>query len=218
MTPEEFTTICDQFFIPNIIRNHLLRVSAIALQITSHCNKELDKNLIRDATLLHDIGNIVKSNVHRLSAYEEKSEDFWAIKQKEIINKYGRFDDEATTNMLKEIDISKQLRRLISTAKNDKVWDVVKGNDWNAKICLYADYRAGPANVLTLQERFDDLERRYKQKPLKFRLTDEDAKRVQDGFRALEKQIFEVCDINPDDITEESIQEFLIQPLIEKKK
>ncbi|MCF7798643.1 HD domain-containing protein [Candidatus Woesearchaeota archaeon] len=217
MTPKQFTTICDQFFVPNIIRNHLLRVSAIALQITKYCNKELNKNLIRDATLLHDIGNIVKSNVHRLSAYEEKSEDFWAVKQKEIIEKYGRFDDEATANMLKEIDIPEQLRRLISTAKNDKVWDVVEGNDWNAKICLYADYRAGPASVLTLQERFDDLERRYKQKPPEFRLTDEEAKRVQDGFRALEKQLFEACDSSPDDISEESIQKFLLLALIPKK-
>ncbi len=218
MTPEKFTKICDKFFVPNIIRNHLLRTAAVAVQITTHCNKEINKELVQNAMLLHDLGNIVKSDVHRFSFFETENEEYWEKKKEEIMKTYGTHDDNATESMLNIIDISQELKSLIQRGKNDKVWEAVEHNDWNAKICLYADYRVGPRSVLSLQERFDDLERRYKEKPPEYHLSNEEAHRIQNGFREVEKQIFAECDISPEDVTETSIQEFLVEPLIETKK
>ncbi len=212
--------IYDRFFVTNSIRNHLLRTAAVARFLVRRCQLPADENLVCAVMLLHDLGNIVKTSFQgsRFFQYETKPRQEWLTIKEQIIKKYGEFDDEATSNMLDELGVSRRIRNVLESAKNDKILQIIENDDWAVKICAYADYRVGPESVLSLSNRFIDLEERYKKKPLKFRLTNKQATIIKKGFFSLEKQLFAQTKCSPEDISEESIQQFLVRSLISAKK
>jgi hypothetical protein len=145
---------------------HVVRV------IRDHWNGEmLDWEFIIQAALLHDIGNIVKFDFERHPEFlgtEAANVEHWKTVQQNIIIRYGKDDHLASGAMLKELGVSRELTSIIQDKSFSNAIEVAQGNDWNAKILLYADMRVMPHGVTSLEERLADVRNRmpqYSQRP-----------------------------------------------------
>jgi hypothetical protein len=191
--------IYDRFNIMPALQMHMRRVAAVAALILSidHYAKT-NKNDVIAALLLHDIGNIVKFRLGEEDAP-------WRKIQQETIAKYGSNDHKATEKMILELGVNNWVASLISGMGFENLPNVIDSTDMEQKICLYADQRVAPHGVVSLQERFADLQNRYKDTPLKSRFDREQEKRAL----ILEQQIFTNSSLQPLEITDQTIARFL---------
>lgn len=189
---------------PNL-QEHLLRVAKVALFICNHwMGKKVDKDLIKKAALLHDLGNIVKFDLKRYPEYlskELKRRDFWAKKQKKMIKKYGKDDHEANLKILREIGADDKIVKIISKKSFKYSLRTAKSDDWELKILYYSDLRVGPFGIVSLRERFAEAIPRYG-----FREELSNLDELVKACYRIEKQIQENLDINVSKITDESIK------------
>lgn len=172
---------------PNL-QEHMLTVTKVALFITDHwTGPELDKNRIKKAALVHDLGNIVKFDFTAHPEFlggEQKRVDYWKEKQKEIVRKYGSDDHEATKLMLNGLGFDNDSIEAISSKSFGNSVAVKDSNNWDLKILLYSDLRVLPWGVGTLEERFKDISERMPQYNKR-----SDLKDLFEACRNIEKQI-----------------------------
>src|SRR5258708_24588552 len=84
---------------PNLIR-HQLEVSAVGRYLCDHwTGTHVDKELITQALLLHDMGNIIKFKRPFLGELEKDSA-YWEKVQDEFIQKYGKDVHNATVKII----------------------------------------------------------------------------------------------------------------------
>jgi len=162
----------DRFCVPPNLETHMRTVAHVVRVIRDHwTGKGLDWEFIIQAALLHDIGNIVKFDFERHPEFlgtEAANVEHWKAVQQNIIIRYGKDDHLASGAMLKELGVSRELTSIIQDKSFSNAIEVAQGNDWNAKILLYADMRVMPHGVASLEERLTDVRRRmpqYSQRP-----------------------------------------------------
>lgn len=191
----------------NIMPNlqlHQLRVAAVAEQICEASTTPVDKESIVLACLLHDMGNIVKFDLDYFpQLLEPEGKEYWGKIQVEFIKKYGIDDHDANLKIAQEIGVSSVIVAHID-AIGFGFWDRThKDGSLEDKICAYADTRVSPFKVVSLEERFEEGEKRYNGKNSAL----DDKRHVfYDAMREIEKQIFAHTNIKPEDITDESIK------------
>ena len=149
---------------PLNLQEHMLSVAKVAMFIYDHWNGDsLDKDLLLQTTLLHDVGNIVKFDMQKYPEYmgEEQSRiDYWMKVQKEIIDKYGADDHSVTEKMLSEFKIDPIVINNILSKSYSNTIGIVKSDNWILKILLYADLRVSPTGVISLRKRLDEVRER----------------------------------------------------------
>ena len=194
---------------PNLVM-HQIRVAAVAMQICESLNIEIDKESIIKACLLHDMGNIIKFNLIQtqllfgLSDLEIK--DAIAV-QNEFIQKYGKSEHKATVLIGEELGVSPHILELIDCVDSSNLEILAMNDDFNKKICMYADGRVTPHGVVSIQERSREAKERYKNHPNKF---DEESRlHFNKNLGSVEKQIFSHTKIKPEDINNESVKNYL---------
>lgn len=189
---------------PNLQKHHL-RVAKVALFIYDHWKGEqFDKELVKKAALLHDLGNIVKFDLKGYPEYlgeELKRRDFWAKKQKEMIKKYGDDDHKACLQMLREIGVDAKIIKIISDKSFRNSLKTKKSDNWELKILFYSDLRVGPLGVISVKERFDEAIPR-----LKMNKKRNNAGELIKACYRIEKQIQENLDVDVSKITDQSIE------------
>ena len=173
----------------------MLRVAGVAKFILSGGQYSINSNDLIAALLVHDLGNIVKFKL----ASESSS---WEIVQKETISKYGAGDYEATSNMLKELGVSDRVQCLVAEMVFGNLSTIIDSSDMSLKIGLYADQRVAPYGVVSLEERFSDLRKRYESSPYKSRFSASQEEKA----RILEEQIFQGSSLQAIDITDKAIE------------
>jgi hypothetical protein len=183
-----------RFNIMPSLQKHMRRVAAVGALILSGEDSRINKNDVIAALLLHDIGNIVKFRLGDELAS-------WQKIQQETIAKYGSVDHEATEKMVKDLGVNKRVAWLISEMVFENLLQVIDSNDRELKICLYADQRVAPYGVVSLQERFADLRRRYEGTALASRFDVLQEKRAL----LLELQIFKPSSLWPSEINDQTI-------------
>lgn len=197
--------IYKKYSVPPNLQEHMLRVASVTKFITEHwVGVNLDKDKLVKASLLHDLGNIVKFNFdkypHFLGA-EAKNIEFWKNKQKEIISKYGDDDHKATQKMLSEIGLDESSVESISAKSFANSVETLKSSNWSLKILLYSDMRVLPNGICSLQERLDDIMDRmpqYYNRP--------DINNLLESVKMIEKQIQENVNIPLGDINEKNVE------------
>lgn len=164
--------IYSQFSVPPNLAQHMHTVARVVCSVRDHwVGDKIDWNFIITAALLHDIGNIVKFNFESHPEFlgaEAVNVEYWKEVQRKIIQKYGSDDHMASGNMLKEIGITGNLLDTIQDKSFSNAVAVSQGDDWYAKILLYADMRVMPHGIVTLEERLSDVRSRmpqYTQRP-----------------------------------------------------
>lgn len=84
---------------------HQVRVAGVAAYISDHIQGvSIDHDDIVTACLLHDMGNILKFDLHRFPAFlEPKGFVYWQQVQDDYRRMYGNDEHEATVKIVKEV-------------------------------------------------------------------------------------------------------------------
>ena len=198
--------IYSKYHLPENLQMHMLRVAACSnLIIDNWIGEEIDKEAIIRVSLLHDMGNMVK--ISENSLLDEK---FLEIRKK-YFDKYGTNDHEINLEIGKKEGLTEKEINILDGKRSRKNEETLKSNSYERKICAYCDQRVAPEGVVSIKERLEDAKIRYKDKPLSVWSNEEKANYLIECSLNIEKQIMEYCKINPEDINNNSIREYIEQ-------
>ncbi len=206
--------IYKEYKILPMLAMHQLRVASVVSLFLDNLkiDSEIDKESLLTAALLHDMGNIAKM---QLNVFPEECEpegvEYWEGIKEEFCKKYGSTDHEATTNILKELNVKEEVINLIDSIGHTRFCDQLKDDNLAAKIINYADTRVGPFGVLSYEDRMQEVSVRYR--TYKTFIGEEKHQKAVACGREVEKYLFANSKIRPEDINDTSIA-----PIIEELK
>lgn len=184
------------------LQDHMLRVAAVASLICDNFDEPLPKEEIISACLLHDMGNIIKSDLKYFPEFlEPQGLDYWQEVKDEYIQKYGKNELQATVQIIQELGLS-NLLPVFGGMSFAKAKENLAVEDFAIKICFYADLRVDPHGVVSYEGRMEEGKKRYQNRTDVFSTEGRDYL-VQCG-KEIEKQIFAKCKIKPEDINNET--------------
>ncbi len=204
--------IYKEYKILSFLQTHMFRVTAVASLICDNLGESVNKEEIISACLIHDMGNIIKMEMHVFpEVFNPEGIEYWEEIKKEYIAKYGKNESEANVLIAKEL-VSNAIVELVVSFGYPKAVQNMEGSDWGKKICIYSDMRVAPLGVLSLRERIDEGRKRYAHRK-DFDLLALDRIKTEEALFEIEKQIFKNCKIKPEDITDA-----VVAPIIEELK
>lgn len=208
--PRTISDIYKEYKIMPFLEVHMLRVAAVAYLICENFDQELPKDEIIGTCLLHDMGNIIKSRLDYFPAQNEpEGIEYWQKVKDEYVAKYGTDENVATYEIVKELKLDHLLPNIKSFGFA-KACANMENSDFLKKICYYGDMRVAPFGVMSLRDRMEEGQKRYKGSGRLFWPEDEKHK-IEECQNKIEEQIFAHCKIKPDDINDETVK-----PIIEK--
>ncbi|HZZ98618.1 MAG TPA: HD domain-containing protein [Candidatus Saccharimonadia bacterium] len=146
--------------LPPNLQRHQFEVAAVGLYIVDHWQgPKLKKRALLEATLLHDMGNIVKFRRPFLGELE-KDAAHWEKLQDEFIAKYGKNTHSVTEAILKELGTNKDTFEIVRQMGYGTDGDL-KAESWEAKIAMFADNCVTPKGIEGFEKRMVDLIHRY---------------------------------------------------------
>jgi len=198
--------IYTKYTIPVNLEQHMFRVTAVAEMIMDHGSfLKLDRESVIAALLIHDLGNIVKFKLDIFPQFlEPQGRDYWEKIQAEFREKYGYNDHRANVLIAQELGVSQKIVDLVDKIDLPDIGEIIDQNTWEQKICNYADLRAGPFGVLSLDERLSDGRKRYAI------AVGPEQDTLYGHIIEIERQIFSECqDLKPSHINDESIRIYM---------
>ncbi len=196
------------------LQEHQFRVASVAKLVGEQYKEKINLDKLIKAALLHDMGNIIKFDLEKSIVPWKDDEDkkYWLEVQKEFRNKYGVNEHKATIEIAKEIGVSNEVVKLVSSLNFSRACEYKKSEDYEKKILLYADCRVSPKSVTSLGERLEDFKSRYRGRTDYFKaLNDMDKAGYMGCVEDIESQLFLGLSTKPEDITEESIGNHIIE-------
>ena len=199
---EECLKLFDRYKVPDNILLHSKKVKEVSLFLAEKLiekGAEIDLELVESGALLHDL---MKAVVLEKLAVDEKFKlkevtreqiEMW----QELKKKYaGKHETEATYDILKD----DYPEFAIFIRDIGVIRDNLENVSWEEKIVHYADWRVFVDDIVSLQERLEDLHNRYHGKSTKDQEITWDAKsKVQ--FTS-EKEIFDMIGMKPEELGE----------------
>lgn len=207
-------SIYQVYALPINLQQHMLRVAAVALWILDRWKGvELNRREIIETLLLHDIGNLVKVTEDKFESlfpdtYQMESFQYWRNIRKSIIQRYGKTDTEATSNIVKEIKVSNTVMDMIEKKQFVKNVDTYNNNDYAIKICAYADQRVSPNGVLSLENRLNEAIVRYRGVK-NASVNSPNREELVEYAKKIEQQIFNFVEGDPEQITDATIKDYV---------
>ncbi len=181
---------------------HMLRVAAVAKIICDNSQLSVDQDSLLRACLLHDMGNIIKSE---LSLFPElrggMSQEYWEGVKKQYINKYGTNEHEASMEILDELGMPEEVKKIVSSVDFNKISGSVN-ESIEIQIALYCDSRVGPLGIISMKERMSEGKARYQTKQKGIYLDDAAWDRAIEIYEDYEKKFFANSSIKPGDIND----------------
>ncbi|MBP9816181.1 hypothetical protein KBD09_03015 [Candidatus Woesebacteria bacterium] len=200
--------IYDQYTIPPILQKHMYTVAALGTHIASSVKDSslrIEKDVITEALLLHDMGNIVKFDLSRPGLLKEDELDYWRNIQAQFVEKYGKGDHDATILVLRELGVSNMIIHFMELSKSIEAALSAIERDMNFAIMFYADFRVGPYGILPLDARIDDLLVRYKDRVEHFWSQEEKAEQMRTTMKKVEAKLQKHCSISVKDIEDADV-------------
>jgi hypothetical protein len=202
----KISDIYTQYRIVPSLQLHMFRVAAVAKLIAENSKEEVDLHEIISACLLHDMGNILKFNFDLFPEFfQPEGVEFWKNVRKDFAEKYGEDVHHATIAIAQVIGVSDRTLALIQAIGFSNAVLNKNHNDFSKKICAYADTRVKPQGVGSLIERLEDGKKRFHLNK-KNQDNEEFFQQMSEALIELEKQIFEVNSLQPQNITDERIK------------
>jgi len=159
-------SIYREYRVPPNLQLHLLRVAAIGEIICDNwTGPSVNRHTILSALLLHDIGNIVKADYDRfptLMPEELQHLPYWKAVQAGIISKFGDKDQEVAVAIAQELDVSSRVIEVMKAKVFAANEETLASDDWEAKICAYADQRVALTGVMSIIARLEEARTRYR--------------------------------------------------------
>jgi len=157
--------IYERYLIPDNLKQHMLRVAAVGLVTAEGIGPAfINRDLVVKTLLLHDMGNLLKMDFSRLDLLSQRDRERVAeiqTIQGDWKKKYGKDADDATLAILEEIGVDKSIIELCETSHGEFLQEILESGSMEQKTCFYADMRIGPFGLLDVDERFEDLGKRY---------------------------------------------------------
>lgn len=202
--------IYDYCQLPPVLRQHMIRVTKVGKWMLSHWQgPDFDQDLYIRALLVHDLGNLAKFDLSpsatvRLIPLENAEK--WQKIQHDFIARYGSDADQATLTLIRELQLpnTEALIALVGGHSAAKLAQTVHQPDWAQKLLDYTDFRVGPFGILTLDERFADLTRRYSYRTTEWGDQHWITQQLN-LFKQLESQIAAQLDTPISDLSDDSI-------------
>jgi hypothetical protein len=211
------TEIYKNYDIPENLQIHMLRVASVAMVICENLKSDLsneEKENIVKASLLHDMGNIIKFNLELFPQFlEPQGLAYWSGIKQDFINKYGNDEHKATSEIAKEIGVGDRVLELINSVGFTKAKENFESADIAKMICCYSDQRVAPTGVKSLQQRIDEgLGRYMKNRDLKE--VDREKFITSNKFygeflKKMEVKVFKNSKVEPGEINDEMISKFI---------
>ncbi|MDE2031234.1 MAG: HD domain-containing protein [Patescibacteria group bacterium] len=201
---ENIIDIYKKYRIMNNLQQHQLRVAAVAQLICDSISVSVDKESIIVGCLLHDMGNIIKFNLNYFPEFNKpEGLEYWQKVKDEYIEKYGQHEHHATIEITRELDCNDYIRQLINVIDADYIAGNSKKMNLDEKIMVYVDNRVSPHGIVSLYERSDEAQTRYRNHPNK--IEKEKYNNFISNLELFEKDIFSHSNIKPEDITNQSV-------------
>lgn len=188
---------------------HMLRVAGVAKIICDNFQKEIDKESVITASLLHDMGNIIK---FKLDLFPKGLKPFglkyWEGVRGEFIKKYGPDEHLATIKISEEIGISQEIINIVNDLEFSMTKQIDRSNNLKKKVIKYSDLRVAPSGVLSLEKRLAEARGRYAiGKTPKW--SKEEFNELASIWDKIEKEIFYLTKISPEDITDRGVMRLI---------
>lgn len=198
--------IYDAYNIMPALQLHQLRVAAVAKTLCENVTRDVDAHAVILASLFHDMGNIIKSDLSLFpDLVEPEGIAHWQLVKDEFIKNYGTDEHEAIATIAEEINLPVRVRILIENLGFSELERTRDEESFEQKIVEYADLRVGPHGVLSMEARIHEASVRYINKhPDMPKLTEEFERLVGAAYN-IERQVFSEADIAPGDITEQMV-------------
>lgn len=171
--------------------NHVLRTSRLSSFLAQGLREkgiDVDPKIVLNTVLVSHSGR------------RQWDESRWypnAVEDAE--NKKMKTDTEISIELLEKAGISSTIIENVRSHDHRQYPPEKLKDNWITKIVIYADYRTSQ-NVMSLTERFDDLEKRAVPTG---RITKEELGNLRIFFKKVEEEIFAILgDIKPEDITD----------------
>ena len=160
----KISEVYKKYNIPENLQAHMYRVAAVGFLVAGFLEKkiELDVDVIVTELLLHDMGNIIKFDFGPHIKFSSAETERLKKVRADFIEKYGNEEHEATARIARELRVDIRVLDLLDDSGSSKLYEAIDSADWYRKICSYSDLRVGPNGIVSVNERFDDIIKRYK--------------------------------------------------------
>lgn len=207
-------TLVDIYTEYKIMKNlqmHQLRVAAVGKMLCDNLALPIKTEDVILAGLFHDMGNIIKFDLEKFPEFRKpEGVEYWQKVKDEYIVKYGADEHEATQEIGKEIGLPEHVLELLRSIGFSKLEQIRLKVPYEHKIVEYGDLRSAPQGILPMKERIEEAAVRYGYRHESEEAQERSRLLIQSAYE-LEKQIFSVSALSPEDITDGSIA-----PLIEE--
>lgn len=201
--------VYEEYYIMPQLKEHMYRVASVANYICDHLSHAIDKKSVITASLLHDMGNIIKFDLNKFPEFNEpKGIAYWETVKRNYIEKHGNDPHKATIDIALELGTSLRVLELLNSIGFGSSVSVYESGEIEKMICIYADMRVTPKGIVSLKERLADLESRYGASP-----SAKKGKELQDIYLSLysiEEKIFSDASIKPNEITNEVCEPIIL--------
>src|SRR3989344_2347398 len=201
--------IYDKYKIMPQLQLHMLRVAGVASIICDNFRKDIDKETVVTACLVHDIGNIIKSNLDfNKEELATKGISYWQEVKNEYTRKYGNNADKANYKIGKELKLPKRILSMYNKVGISKLKDIYSSKEYELKLYEYSDLRVVPSGVVSLRERIDEGFQRYSKEAQKKNYNKQS---IISLLEKIEEQIFFHTDLKPEDITDRKVMPLILK-------
>ncbi len=192
---------------PNL-RLHQLRVAALArtLAIARHAAFEH----VTVAALLHDMGNIMKSDFTQFPPdfYGDKDISYWHGVQDDCAKRFGSDEYTATAAIARDIGVSDDIVHLMGAMGFSKAEAIFNDGPLELQILEYADQRVAPYGIVSLDERLKEGHARYRSRArADYSDNDREFEKNSALLTRLEQTLFEGLLITPQMLSEASLKD-----------
>lgn len=196
--------IYDAYRVMPSLQLHQLRVAACAQQICESLTVEIDSHAVIVGCLLHDMANIIKSDLGLFPDFvEPEGVAHWQMVKDHFIARYGTDEHRAAIAICREIGIGEDSITIVDHIGFSQMRETARA-PLAIQIGEYCDLRVGPHGVISMQARLDEATERYRGKYSDIPRAQEEYEVLVAAAYQIEQQIFSQTDIAPQDLTEAS--------------
>ena len=208
----DIASIYRTYRIPPSLQLHMLKAAAISQWIFDNWDgNQLNSHDMLVTLLLHDIGNLVKSDYSKfpyLFPEDLSKVEYWKSVQNWLTRRYGNTDLSVAINIAKEIGVSERIIDLIKNKQFIKNDETLESNDFELKICAYADQRVSNQGILPISARLMDAVRKYKDMP-HASVNHPKRDHLIQCATDIENQIFTHINVGPEEIHDISVKNYV---------
>jgi 5'-deoxynucleotidase YfbR-like HD superfamily hydrolase len=202
-----------QYNIMKNLQEHQLRVAAVGKMLCDHLALPVRTDDVILAGLFHDMGNIIKFDLSKFPEFRKpEGVEYWQKVKDEYVSKYGTDEHGATERIAVEIGLPERIVEMYRGLGFSKLDQIRLKVPYEYKLVQYGDLRSAPHGILPMKERIEEAAVRYNYQSESEEAQERSRLLIQSAHE-LERQIFSVADISPEDITDERIA-----PVIEELK